>query len=51
MFKKIVILILFLVGTTVLNANQDNVNDTKTEKVDQKKEDLRKIVKKKMKIF
>lgn len=37
MFKKIVILILFLVGTTVLNANQDNVNDTKTEKVDQKK--------------
>ncbi|QNM89250.1 hypothetical protein HOO34_06065 [Aliarcobacter cryaerophilus] len=50
MFKKIVILILFLVGTTVLNANQDNINDTKTEKVDQKK-DLRKIVKKKMKIF
>ena len=37
MFKKIVILILFLAGTTVLNANQDNVNDTKTEKVDQKK--------------
>lgn len=37
MFKKIVILILFLVGATVLNANQDNVNDTKTEKVDQKK--------------
>ena len=37
MFKKIVILILFLVCTTVLNANQDNVNDTKTEKVDQKK--------------
>ena len=37
MFKKIVILILFLVGTTVLNANQDNVNDAKTEKVDQKK--------------
>ena len=37
MFKKIVILILFLVGTTVLNANQDNTNDTKTEKVDQKK--------------
>ena len=37
MFKKIVILILFLVGTTVLNANQDNINDTKTEKVDQKK--------------
>ncbi|WP_066168762.1 mechanosensitive ion channel family protein [Aliarcobacter cryaerophilus] len=36
MFKKIVILILFLVSTTVLNANQDN-NDTKTEKVDQKK--------------
>ncbi|MFY9084161.1 mechanosensitive ion channel family protein [Aliarcobacter cryaerophilus] len=36
MFKKIVILIIFLVGTTVLNANQDN-NDTKTEKVDQKK--------------
>ncbi|WNL27882.1 mechanosensitive ion channel [Arcobacter cryaerophilus gv. pseudocryaerophilus] len=38
MFKKIVILILFLVGATVLNANQDNINDTKTEKVDQKKE-------------
>ena len=37
MFKTIVILILFLAGTTVLNANQDNVNDTKTEKVDQKK--------------
>ena len=37
MFKKIVILILFLVVSTVLNANQDNVNDTKTEKVDQKK--------------
>ncbi|MCT7404786.1 mechanosensitive ion channel family protein [Aliarcobacter cryaerophilus] len=37
MFKKIVILILFLVGATVLNANQDNINDTKTEKVDQKK--------------
>ena len=37
MFKKIVILILFLVGVTVLNANQDNINDTKTEKVDQKK--------------
>ena len=37
MFKKIVILILFLAGTTVLNANQDNINDTKTEKVDQKK--------------
>ncbi|MCT7432588.1 mechanosensitive ion channel family protein [Aliarcobacter cryaerophilus] len=37
MFKKIVILILFLVATTVLNANQDNINDTKTEKVDQKK--------------
>ena len=37
MFKKIVILILFLVSTTVLNANQDNINDTKTEKVDQKK--------------
>lgn len=37
MFKKIVILILFLVGDTVLNANQDNTNDTKTEKVDQKK--------------
>ena len=37
MFKKIVILILFLVGTTVLNANQDNINDAKTEKVDQKK--------------
>lgn len=37
MFKKIVILILFLVGATVLNANQDNTNDTKTEKVDQKK--------------
>ena len=37
MFKKIVILILFLVGATVLNANQDSVNDTKTEKVDQKK--------------
>ncbi|WP_164469538.1 hypothetical protein [Aliarcobacter cryaerophilus] len=50
MFKKIVILILFLVSTTVLNANQDNINDTKTEKVDQKKV-LRKIVKKKMKIF
>lgn len=50
MFKKIVILILFLVGATVLNANQDNINDTKTEKVDQKKA-LQKIVKKKMKIF
>ena len=37
MFKKIVFLILFLVGATVLNANQDNINDTKTEKVDQKK--------------
>ena len=37
MFKTIVILILFLAGTTVLNANQDNINDTKTEKVDQKK--------------
>ncbi|MFY9105935.1 mechanosensitive ion channel family protein [Aliarcobacter cryaerophilus] len=37
MFKKIVILILFLVGATVLNANQDNINDTKAEKVDQKK--------------
>ncbi|MCT7501513.1 mechanosensitive ion channel family protein [Aliarcobacter cryaerophilus] len=37
MFKKIVILILFLVGATVLNANQDNISDTKTEKVDQKK--------------
>lgn len=37
MFKKIVILILFLVGATVLSANQDNINDTKTEKVDQKK--------------
>ncbi|MGJ0289375.1 mechanosensitive ion channel [Aliarcobacter cryaerophilus] len=37
MFKKIVILILFLVGAIVLNANQDNINDTKTEKVDQKK--------------
>ncbi len=37
MFKKIVILILFLVATTVLNANQDNINDTKTEIVDQKK--------------
>ncbi|MCT7465112.1 mechanosensitive ion channel [Aliarcobacter cryaerophilus] len=37
MFKKIVILILFLVGATVLDANQDNINDTKTEKVDQKK--------------
>ena len=37
MFKKIFISILFLVGTTVLNANQDNINDTKTEKVDQKK--------------
>ncbi|MCT7509444.1 mechanosensitive ion channel [Aliarcobacter cryaerophilus] len=37
MFKKIVILILFLVGATVLNANQDNINDTKIEKVDQKK--------------
>lgn len=37
MFKKIVILILFLVGATVLNANQDNINDIKTEKVDQKK--------------
>ena len=40
MFKKIVILILFLVGTTVLNANQDSTIDAKiekTEKVDQKK--------------
>ena len=40
MFKKIVILILFLVGTTVLNANQDSTSDAKIEKiekVDQKK--------------
>ena len=40
MFKKIVILILFLVGATVLNANQDSTIDAKiekTEKVDQKK--------------
>ncbi|MBK6547130.1 MAG: mechanosensitive ion channel [Arcobacter sp.] len=40
MFKKIVILILFLVATTVLNANQDSTSDAKiekTEKVDQKK--------------
>ena len=40
MFKKIVILILFLAGTTVLNANQDSTSDAKiekTEKVDQKK--------------
>ena len=40
MFKTIVILILFLAGTTVLNANQDSTSDTKiekTEKVDQKK--------------
>ena len=40
MFKKIVILILFLAGTTVLNANQDSTIDAKiekTEKVDQKK--------------
>jgi small-conductance mechanosensitive channel len=40
LFKKIVILILFLVGTTVLNANQDSTIDAKiekTEKVDQKK--------------
>ena len=40
MFKKIVILILFLVGTTVLNANQDSTIDAKIEKiekVDQKK--------------
>ena len=40
MFKKIVISILFLVGTTVLNANQDSTIDAKiekTEKVDQKK--------------
>ncbi|HRM34979.1 MAG TPA: mechanosensitive ion channel [Aliarcobacter cryaerophilus] len=40
MFKKIVILILFLVGATVLNANQDSTSDAKiekTEKVDQKK--------------
>ncbi|PRN00671.1 mechanosensitive ion channel family protein [Aliarcobacter cryaerophilus] len=46
MFKKIVILILFLVGTTVLNANQDNINDTKTEKVDQKKSSLKNSQKK-----
>ena len=40
MFKKIVILILFLAGTTDLNANQDSTSDAKiekTEKVDQKK--------------
>ena len=40
MFKKIVILILFLAGTTVLNANQDSTSDAKIEKiekVDQKK--------------
>ena len=40
MFKKIFISILFLVGTTVLNANQDSTSDAKiekTEKVDQKK--------------
>ena len=40
MFKTIVILILFLAGTTVLNANQDSTSDAKiekTEKVDQKK--------------
>ena len=40
MFKKIVILILFLVGATVLNANQDSTSDAKIEKiekVDQKK--------------
>ena len=40
MFKKIFISILFLVGTTVLNANQDSTIDAKiekTEKVDQKK--------------
>ena len=40
MFKTIVILILFLAGTTVLNANQDSTIDAKiekTEKVDQKK--------------
>ena len=40
MFKKIVILILFLVGIIVLNANQDSTIDAKiekTEKVDQKK--------------
>ena len=40
MFKKIVILILFLAGTTVLNANQDSTSDAKiekTEKIDQKK--------------
>ena len=40
MFKKIFISILFLAGTTVLNANQDSTSDTKiekTEKVDQKK--------------
>ena len=40
MFKTIVILILFLAGTTVLNANQDSTSDAKIEKiekVDQKK--------------
>ena len=40
MFKKIFISILFLAGTTVLNANQDSTSDAKiekTEKVDQKK--------------
>ena len=49
MFKKIVILILFLVGTTVLNANQDSTSDTKiekTEKVDQKKGSSKKSQKK-----
>ena len=46
MFKKIVILIFFLVATTVLNANQDNINDTKTEKVDQKKGSSKNIQKK-----
>ena len=49
MFKKIVILILFLVGTTVLNANQDSTIDAKiekTEKIDKKKGSSKKKKKK-----
>ncbi|MFA7085849.1 MAG: mechanosensitive ion channel domain-containing protein [Aliarcobacter sp.] len=34
MFKTIVILILFLAGTTVLNANQDSTSDAKIEKIE-----------------
>jgi len=34
LFKTIVILILFLAGTTVLNANQDSTSDAKIEKIE-----------------